>query len=134
MRSSASVGKIIEWPKHRIIWLRWLRFTLPAALLSATGESRQVGQDLLSWLNTKKKLGRPSHITPTSYTVPKFVLEPPGWLFIIMGTGKKESNRLIRQGKTGDGLGNVKVKGENFYRYDLTKRSNLCPEYVANWI
>jgi nuclear GTP-binding protein len=34
-----------------------------------------------------------------------------------MGTGKKESNRRIRQGKTGDGLANVRVKGENFYRY-----------------
>ena len=34
----------------------------------------------------------------------------------IMGTGKKEANRKERQGKTGDGMGNVKVKGENFYR------------------
>ncbi|KAI5290046.1 GTPase required for pre-60S ribosomal subunit nuclear export and maturation [Ascosphaera acerosa] len=34
-----------------------------------------------------------------------------------MGTGKKEANRKVRQGKTGDGMGNVKVKGENFYRY-----------------
>lgn len=33
-----------------------------------------------------------------------------------MGTGKKEANRLVRQGKTGDGMQNVKVKGENFYR------------------
>jgi len=33
-----------------------------------------------------------------------------------MGTGKKEKNRKIREGKVGDGFGNVKVKGENFYR------------------
>ncbi|KAL9080541.1 MAG: hypothetical protein Q9157_000683 [Trypethelium eluteriae] len=33
-----------------------------------------------------------------------------------MGTGKKESARRERQGKTNDGMGNVKVKGENFYR------------------
>ncbi|KAF2000295.1 NGP1NT-domain-containing protein [Amniculicola lignicola CBS 123094] len=33
-----------------------------------------------------------------------------------MGTHKKEANRKIRQGKTGDGMANVKVKGENFYR------------------
>ncbi|KAJ4286684.1 GTPase required for pre-60S ribosomal subunit nuclear export and maturation [Kalmusia sp. IMI 367209] len=33
-----------------------------------------------------------------------------------MGTHKKEANRKERQGKTGDGMGNVKVKGENFYR------------------
>ncbi|KAI8252031.1 Nucleolar GTP-binding protein 2 [Colletotrichum sp. SAR11_239] len=33
-----------------------------------------------------------------------------------MGTGKKEANRKVRQGKTGDGMGNVKTKGENFYR------------------
>lgn len=34
-----------------------------------------------------------------------------------MGTGKKEASRRVRQGKTGDGMGNVRVKGENFYRY-----------------
>jgi hypothetical protein len=34
-----------------------------------------------------------------------------------MGTGKKEAARKERQGKTGDGMANVKVKGENFYRY-----------------
>jgi nuclear GTP-binding protein len=34
-----------------------------------------------------------------------------------MGTGKKEAARKIRQGKVGDGMANVKVKGENFYRY-----------------
>ncbi|KAL2013358.1 hypothetical protein VTN00DRAFT_883 [Thermoascus crustaceus] len=33
-----------------------------------------------------------------------------------MGTGKKEATRRERQGKVGDGMGNVKVKGENFYR------------------
>ncbi|OQO01086.1 hypothetical protein B0A48_13329 [Cryoendolithus antarcticus] len=33
-----------------------------------------------------------------------------------MGSGKKEGARKIRQGKTSDGMGNVKVKGENFYR------------------
>ena len=33
-----------------------------------------------------------------------------------MGSGKKEAARKERQGKTGDGMGNVKVKGENFYR------------------
>lgn len=33
-----------------------------------------------------------------------------------MGTGKKEATRKVRQGKVGDGMANVKVKGENFYR------------------
>ena len=33
-----------------------------------------------------------------------------------MGTGKKEAARKERQGKLGDGMANVKVKGENFYR------------------
>ncbi|EER45503.1 nucleolar GTP-binding protein [Histoplasma capsulatum var. duboisii H88] len=33
-----------------------------------------------------------------------------------MGTAKKEAARRERQGKTGDGMGNVKTKGENFYR------------------
>ncbi|PKY00304.1 NGP1NT-domain-containing protein [Aspergillus campestris IBT 28561] len=33
-----------------------------------------------------------------------------------MGTGKKERTRKDRQGKTGDGMANVTVKGENFYR------------------
>ena len=34
-----------------------------------------------------------------------------------MGTGKKEAVRKEKQGKVGDGLNNVKTKGENFYRY-----------------
>jgi len=34
-----------------------------------------------------------------------------------MGTHKKEAARKERQGKTGDGMGNVRTKGENFYRY-----------------
>ncbi|KAK5130205.1 GTPase required for pre-60S ribosomal subunit nuclear export and maturation [Cryomyces antarcticus] len=33
-----------------------------------------------------------------------------------MGTGKKEAVRKVRQGKVGDGMANVKTKGENFYR------------------
>ncbi|KAK2741225.1 GTPase required for pre-60S ribosomal subunit nuclear export and maturation [Myotisia sp. PD_48] len=33
-----------------------------------------------------------------------------------MGTGKKEAARRERQGKTGDGMANVRTKGENFYR------------------
>ena len=33
-----------------------------------------------------------------------------------MGTGKKEKARKERQGKVGDGMNNVKTKGENFYR------------------
>ena len=33
-----------------------------------------------------------------------------------MGSHKKEANRRERQGKTGDGMGNVRTKGENFYR------------------
>lgn len=36
---------------------------------------------------------------------------------LIMGTGKKEATRKVREGKVGDGMANVKVKGENFYRY-----------------
>ncbi|KAH8906308.1 nuclear/nucleolar GTP-binding protein [Coniochaeta sp. PMI_546] len=43
-----------------------------------------------------------------------------------MGTGKKEKSRLVRQGKTGDGMQNVKVKGENFYRGpEKLKRLNM---------
>jgi len=34
-----------------------------------------------------------------------------------MGVQKKEYNRKEREGKTGDGMGNVKTKGANFYRY-----------------
>lgn len=34
-----------------------------------------------------------------------------------MGSGKKEAARKEREGKTNDGVGNVKVKGENFYRW-----------------
>ena len=39
---------------------------------------------------------------------------------VIMGNGKKEANSKVRLGKTGDGMANVKVKGENFYRYAIT--------------
>ncbi|KAF4972737.1 hypothetical protein FSARC_745 [Fusarium sarcochroum] len=41
-----------------------------------------------------------------------------------MGTGKKEATRRERQGKTGDGLANVRTKGENFYR-DAKKVKHL---------
>lgn len=44
------------------------------------------------------------------------VTTPARAILFIMGTGKKEAARHVRQGKTGDGLGNVRVKGENFYR------------------
>jgi nuclear GTP-binding protein len=40
-----------------------------------------------------------------------------------MGTGKKEAQRKIRQGKDNDGMANVKVKGENFYRYVKASRT-----------
>lgn len=43
-----------------------------------------------------------------------------------MGSGKKEAARKERQGKTGDGMGNVKVKGENFYRYAFHLRPCPC--------
>lgn len=33
-----------------------------------------------------------------------------------MGTFKKEKNRRARDGSSAGGLGNVKTKGENFYR------------------
>ena len=33
-----------------------------------------------------------------------------------MGTGKRETTRKEKQGKVGDGMNNVKTKGENFYR------------------
>jgi len=36
--------------------------------------------------------------------------------YFKMGTGKKEKARKERQGKVGDGMDNVKTKGENFYR------------------
>lgn len=39
-----------------------------------------------------------------------------------MGTQKKEANRKVREGKSNDGMGNVKTKGENFYRYVGTTR------------
>jgi hypothetical protein len=34
-----------------------------------------------------------------------------------MGVAKKEKSRKEKQGKVGDGMSNVKTKGENFYRY-----------------
>lgn len=40
---------------------------------------------------------------------------------VKMGGFKKEAARKERQGKNGGGLGNVKTKGENFYRYATAK-------------
>ncbi|KAI9171887.1 Nucleolar GTP-binding protein [Paramyrothecium foliicola] len=49
-----------------------------------------------------------------------------------MGTFKKEATRRTRQGKTGDGLGNVRVKGENFYRdAKKVKKLNMYKEGKA---
>ncbi|KAF1990541.1 NGP1NT-domain-containing protein [Aulographum hederae CBS 113979] len=46
-----------------------------------------------------------------------------------MGTGKKEKSRKERQGKTGDGMANVRVKGENFYRdAKKVKKLNILKE------
>ncbi|KAF7591172.1 guanine nucleotide binding protein-like 2 (nucleolar) [Aspergillus hancockii] len=49
-----------------------------------------------------------------------------------MGTGKKEASRKERQGKVGDGMGNVRVKGENFYRdAKKVKRLNMYKDGKA---
>lgn len=49
----------------------------------------------------------------------------------IMGTGKKEAARKVRQGKPDDGMANVKTKGENFYRYVQPKQKSslFCNKY-----
>ena len=49
-----------------------------------------------------------------------------------MGSGKKEANRRERQGKTGDGMSNVRTKGENFYRSaKKVKQLNMLNEGKA---
>ena len=50
-----------------------------------------------------------------------------------MGTGKKEATRRVRQGKDGkDGMGNIRVKGENFYRSGKrVKQLNIWKEGKA---
>lgn len=49
-----------------------------------------------------------------------------------MGTGKKEATRRVREGKAGDRLGNLKVKGENFYRSaKRVKQLNMFKEGKA---
>ncbi|CAD0115277.1 unnamed protein product, partial [Aureobasidium uvarum] len=49
-----------------------------------------------------------------------------------MGTGKKEAARKTRQGKVGDGMANVKVKGENFYRdAKKVKKLNILTKGTA---
>ena len=52
---------------------------------------------------------------------PNFFLPFSQGYLSIMGTGKKEAARKVRQGKVDDGMGNVKTKGENFYRYVLPR-------------
>ena len=49
-----------------------------------------------------------------------------------MGTGKKEASRRERQGKHNDGMGNVRTKGENFYRSaKKVKQLNMFKEGKA---
>lgn len=51
-----------------------------------------------------------------------------------MGTGKKEATRRERQGKTGDGMSNVRTKGENFYRSaKKVKTLNMFKEGKAEY-
>jgi nuclear GTP-binding protein len=45
-----------------------------------------------------------------------------------MGTFKKEQSRRDREGKSKDGLGNVRVKGENFYRLIDPHPTDAPPE------
>jgi hypothetical protein len=77
----------------------------------------------------KKKFGRPN-FELLQFTIfvarPQQILSQSG----NMGTHKKEANRKERQGKTGDGMGNVRVKGENFYRFAFLFHS---PVGYANW-
>lgn len=47
-----------------------------------------------------------------------------------MGSGKKEATRRVRQKQTGDGLNNVKVKGENFYRYACIAPPDNLPDDI----
>lgn len=49
-----------------------------------------------------------------------------------MGSGKKESVRRERQGKKGDGLDNVKTKGENFYRSVV--EVSICRKLEEGWL
>lgn len=48
-----------------------------------------------------------------------------------MGTSKKEASRKVRQGKVGDGMNNVKTKGENFYRYVKRLEYELSMSLIA---
>lgn len=47
-----------------------------------------------------------------------------------MGARKKEAARRERQGTSTDGMANVKVKGENFYRY--VKELRTVPWLLLN--
>lgn len=49
-----------------------------------------------------------------------------------MGTGKREAARRERQGKTSDGMGNVRTKGENFYRSVRIPTTALCLRQYTN--
>ncbi len=74
--------------------------------------------------DTRKKLWATYKASNTQrLTVPAFNLCHPQHIrprdaAVKMGTGKKEAARKERQGKVGDGMSNVKTKGENFYRYE----------------
>lgn len=69
---------------------------------------------VLPLLKQKKKL-RKIFFLSAIFPLHFFATQSPTHIF-TMGTGKKEAARRTRQGKTGDGLNNVRTKGENFYR------------------
>jgi len=58
---------------------------------------------------------RPQHLSPLQHH-PSAHRTVPHTPTVKMGTGKKEATRRERQGKTNDGMSNVRTKGENFYR------------------
>lgn len=45
---------------------------------------------------------------------------------------KKEKSRKERQGTVGDGMNNVKVKGENFYRYSLKNKCAMASDTIID--
>lgn len=82
---------------------------------SATSSTRDIRQSL--------------PFSPTNYTFSPHRHDTA----VAMGTGKKEATRRERQGKDGkDGMGNVRVKGENFYRSGKrVKQLNIWKEGKA---
>lgn len=105
-------------PNRESLRLAWkFFFGLAATLIFRRGRTRDPPLDPAASLFVSRLL--------TVFSSRHFVAS-------IMGARKKEASRRERQGVASDGMANVKVKGENFYRYALRQTTCLDAVLMVN--